>query len=329
MGARIPKGVLLVGPPGTGKTLLAKAVAGEAGVPFFSISGSDFVEMFVGVGASRVRDLFDQAKKHAPVHHLHRRDRRGGPPARRGPGRRPRRARADAEPAAGGDGRLRSQRGRHRHGGDEPRATFSTRRCCVPAALTARSSSDYPDVAGREAILKVHAKGKPLADDVDLDEHRQAHALLHRRGSGKHHERGRDSGGARGARRRSTMQPPGGGHRPRADGPGEAAATRSRDEDKRAGRLPRGGSRDRRPPAARLRRGAPDHHHPARAGAAATRCLLPTEEERFTTQHASCWTLMAMALGGHAAEAAGHLGEIVHRRDQRPEARHRDLPPAW
>ena len=66
VGARIPKGVLLVGPPGTGKTLLAKAVAGEAGVPFMSISGSDFVEMFVGVGASRVRDLFDQAKKHAP-----------------------------------------------------------------------------------------------------------------------------------------------------------------------------------------------------------------------------------------------------------------------
>ena len=66
MGARIPKGVLLVGPPGTGKTLLARAVAGEAGVPFFSMSGSDFVEMFVGVGASRVRDLFDQAKKNSP-----------------------------------------------------------------------------------------------------------------------------------------------------------------------------------------------------------------------------------------------------------------------
>ena len=71
LGARIPKGVLLVGPPGTGKTLLARAVAGEAGVPFFSISGSDFVEMFVGVGASRVRDLFDKAKKNHPLHHLH------------------------------------------------------------------------------------------------------------------------------------------------------------------------------------------------------------------------------------------------------------------
>jgi cell division protease FtsH len=73
LGGRIPKGVLLVGNPGTGKTLLAKAIAGEAKVPFFSISGSDFVEMFVGVGAARVRDMFENAKKHAPVHHLHRR----------------------------------------------------------------------------------------------------------------------------------------------------------------------------------------------------------------------------------------------------------------
>ena len=81
MGARIPKGVLLVGPPGTGKTLLARAVAGEAGVPFFSISGSDFVEMFVGVGASRVRDLFEQAKTRCAGDHLHRRNRRGRPPS--------------------------------------------------------------------------------------------------------------------------------------------------------------------------------------------------------------------------------------------------------
>ena len=85
LGGRIPKGVLLMGAPGTGKTLMARAVAGEASVPFFSISGSDFVEMFVGVGASRVRDLFEQGKKNAPCIVVHRRNRRG----RTSPGRRP------------------------------------------------------------------------------------------------------------------------------------------------------------------------------------------------------------------------------------------------
>ena len=98
LGARIPKGVLLMGPPGTGKTLLARAVAGEAGVPFYSISGSDFVEMFVGVGASRVRDLFDQAKKSAPSIVFI----------------------ADFKPAAGGNGRLWRQHRRHRHRRDQP-----------------------------------------------------------------------------------------------------------------------------------------------------------------------------------------------------------------
>ena len=120
LGGRIPKGVLLMGPPGTGKTLLARAVAGEANVPFFSISGSDFVEMFVGVGASRVRDLFEQGKKNAPVHRLHRRDRRRRPSSRRRPRRRTRRARADAEPAARRDGRLRVERRRHPRRGDQP-----------------------------------------------------------------------------------------------------------------------------------------------------------------------------------------------------------------
>ena len=107
LGGRIPKGVLLVGPPGTGKTLLARAVAGEANVPFFSISGSDFVEMFVGVGASRVRDLFEQGKKNAPciifIDEIDAVGRHRGA----GLGRRARRARADAEPVAGGDGRIR------------------------------------------------------------------------------------------------------------------------------------------------------------------------------------------------------------------------------
>ena len=119
VGARIPKGVLLEGAPGTGKTLLAKAIAGEANVPFFSISGSDFVEMFVGVGASRVRDMFAEAKRHAPCIIFI--DEIDAVARRRGTGRRPRRARADAESAAGGDGWFRRQRGHYRDGGHQPR----------------------------------------------------------------------------------------------------------------------------------------------------------------------------------------------------------------
>ena len=169
LGARIPKGVLLVGPPGTGKTLLAKAVSGEAGVPFFSISGSDFVEMFVGVGASRVRDLFDQAKKNAPCIIF-----------------------IDEIDAVG----------RHRGAGlggghDEREQTLNqllvemdgfgvnegviilaaTNRPDIldpallrPGRFDRRVVVGLPDIKGREEILKVHAKGKPLAEDVRLDE---------------------------------------------------------------------------------------------------------------------------------------------------------------
>jgi cell division protease FtsH len=168
LGARIPKGMLLIGPPGTGKTLMARAIAGEAAVPFFSISGSEFVEMFVGVGASRVRDLFDQAKRNAPCIIF-----------------------IDEIDAVG----------RHRGAGlggghDEREQTlnqilvemdgFDTNTSVIVIAATNRPDIldnallrpgrfdrrivlDRPDIIGRTAILKIHAKGKPLADSVDLE----------------------------------------------------------------------------------------------------------------------------------------------------------------
>ena len=167
VGARIPKGVILVGPPGTGKTLLAKAVAGEAGVPFFSISGSDFVEMFVGVGASRVRDLFDEAKKNAPcIVFIDEIDAVG---RRRGTGM-----------GGGHDEReqtlnqlLVEMDGFGVNEGIIVMAATNRVDILDPAILRPgrfdrKVAVSVPDVRGREAILKVHCRKKPLAEDVDL-----------------------------------------------------------------------------------------------------------------------------------------------------------------
>ena len=169
LGARIPKGVLLVGPPGTGKTLLAKAVAGEAGVPFFSISGSDFVEMFVGVGASRVRDLFEDAKKNAPCIVFI--DEIDAVARRRGTG-------------MGGGHDEREQTLNQLlvemdgFGVNEGIIVMAaTNRVDIldpaimrPGRFDRKVTVGRPDVAGRKEILKVHAKNKPLAEDVDLDQ---------------------------------------------------------------------------------------------------------------------------------------------------------------
>ncbi len=169
LGARIPKGVLLVGPPGTGKTLLAKAVAGEAGVPFFSISGSDFVEMFVGVGASRVRDLFEDAKKNAPCIVFI--DEIDAVARRRGTG-------------MGGGHDEREQTLNQMlvemdgFGVNEGIIVMAaTNRVDIldpaimrPGRFDRKIGVGRPDVAGREEILNVHAKNKPLGDDVDIQQ---------------------------------------------------------------------------------------------------------------------------------------------------------------
>ncbi len=167
LGARIPKGVLLVGPPGTGKTLLARAVAGEAGVPFFSISGSDFVEMFVGVGASRVRDLFAEAKKDAPaIIFIDEIDAVG---RQRGAG------------LGGGHDEIEQTLNQllvemDGFGANEGvivmaatnRPDILDRALLRPGRFDRQITVNYPDVKGREDILKVHSRGKPLGPDVDL-----------------------------------------------------------------------------------------------------------------------------------------------------------------
>jgi cell division protease FtsH len=168
LGAKIPKGVLLVGPPGTGKTLLARAVAGEAKVPFFSLSGSEFVEMFVGVGAARVRDLFEQAKQHAPcIVFIDELDAIG-------------RQRGVTMGVTNDEREQTLNQLLVEMDGFEPnsgvillsatnRPDVLDRALLRPGRFDRQVVLDAPDVTGRQAILKVHARGKPLADDVDLE----------------------------------------------------------------------------------------------------------------------------------------------------------------
>ena len=240
LGARIPKGVLLIGPPGTGKTLLARAVAGEAGVPFFSISGSEFVEMFVGVGASRVRDLFEQAKRAAPCIIF-----------------------IDEIDAVG------RQRGAGLGGGHDEREQtlnqilvemdgFDTNVSVIVMAATNRPDIldpallrpgrfdrrvvlDRPDIVGRTAILKVHSKGKPMAPEVDLE----VIAKLTAGFSGADLSNLVNEAAILAARRnKKVIEMPGTGrkHRPRAHGP-RAQEPPHDQRGKESGRLSRGRTR--------------------------------------------------------------------------------------
>ena len=264
LGARIPKGVLLYGPPGTGKTLLARAVAGEAGVPFFSISGSDFVEMFVGVGASRVRDLFEQAKQNSPCIIF-----------------------MDEIDAVG----------RHRGAGlggghDEREQTlnqllvemdgFEMKDNIILIAATNRPDIldpallrpgrfdrqivvDRPDRKGRAKILEVHTRGKPLAQGDRPRRARRPDARLHRRRPRQPRQRGR---AARRPQRQARDHP---GRARRGDHARDRRPGEEDPRDEREGapdhRLPRDGPRDRRPLPRALRPGPQDLDHLPRPGA--------------------------------------------------------------
>ena len=313
MGAKIPRGVLLFGPPGTGKTLLARAVAGEAGVPFFSISGSDFVEMFVGVGAARVRDLFEQAKAAAPAIVF-----------------------IDEIDAVG----------RHRGAGlggghDEREQTlnqllvemdgFDQRSTVILMAATNRPDIldpallrpgrfdrqvviDRPDLEGRKAILKVHARGQAVRLDGRPGGARATHPGVHRC---RPRERDQRGGAARSPPfEEGDLHDRGrGGSRPR-DGRTRAEVTRDGRGGAPVDRLSRGRSRHGRAHPSQHRRGAQDHRDPARARAGlhahAPRAGQVPDDARADARRA-----------GHADGRPCRRGDRGGRCDHRRGQRHR------
>ncbi len=323
LGARIPKGVLLYGPPGTGKTLLARAVAGEAGVPFFSISGSDFVEMFVGVGASRVRDLFEQAKQASPCIVF-----------------------MDEIDAVG----------RHRGAGlggghDEREQTlnqllvemdgFEMKDNIILIAATNRPDIldpallrpgrfdrqivvDRPDRNGRRKILEVHSKGKPLASEIDLDALAAGTPGLHRRRPARTSStRPRCSRRADGKKVIEQDELEEGIMRVIA-GPGEEGAPALR-EGAADHRLPRDGPRARRPLPREHRPGAQDHDRLARPGArpddlAADRGSLPDDAQGAARADRDD---ARRPRGGGARLQRGHdrRRRTTSRRSRRPRSR--------
>ncbi len=297
LGGTAPKGVLLVGAPGTGKTLLAKAVAGEAGVPFFSMSAAEFMEMIVGVGAARVRDLFKQAREHAPaIIFIDELDAIG---------------RARGQFALGGSSEQEQTLNQILTEMDG----FSSREGVIVLAATnqpdvldkallrpgrfdRRVVVNLPDKTGREAILKVHTRSVPLAADVDARGARGGDAGLLGRGSEEPRQR---SGAARGAARAGRRCAEGLLRRAREDRAGPGAADPAEPRGPRAHRLSRGRPRDPRAGRAGRRPGASRHDRAARPGA---RRDVPAaaDADRYNYPEAYLRARIVGMLGGRAAE---------------------------
>ena len=322
LGGRIPKGVLLVGPPGTGKTLLAKAIAGEAGVPFFSLSGSDFVEMFVGVGAGPRPRHVPAGPGQGPLHRLHRRAGRPGQDPRHQRRRRARRARADPQRPAGRDGRLQLQQRRDRDGRHQPPGNARPGPARVRAASTATCWSIGPTSAAAKRSSRSTCAKVKLDDAVDLKEVAAHHLGLRRGRPGQPGQRGRPAGRPQGKNRRDhggVQRGGGAGH----GGTGEEAADHHADEKQRVAYHESGHALV----AYSLPNTDPVHKVsiiPRGLGALGYTMQRP-EGDRYLMTQSELESRIQVLLAGTRGRG-DHLQRRLDRSPERPGAGHRDRP---